>query len=139
VVLGLTLAIVLSSASQLCWKYATMGIPEGTGTLQTLGLTFSRPTFFIAAGLFVWQFFNWMAVLKHADLSFAQPIMAGTYIVVGAAAWLLFEETLPPHRLVGILLILSGVVFISRSPYRSAPAPQRESLESELAAEQEAM
>jgi drug/metabolite transporter (DMT)-like permease len=119
VIFGLAMAILLCSASQLCWKYATTGIPAGTSAYQTLVITFSRPTFWVAAALYVWQFFNWMMVLRYADLSFAQPITAGTYVVVGGAAWLLFGETLPPHRLLGIGLILAGVVQISRSPHRS--------------------
>ena len=42
-------------------------------------------------------------------------------MVVGAAAWLLFGESLPPHRLIGIGLILSGVVLISSAPLQVAP------------------
>ena len=122
---GLLLAIVLCSASQLCWKQATTQVPGGAGVLQTLRLTALEPMFWIAAALYVWQFFNWMRVLRYADLSFAQPITAGTYVVVGAAAWLLFDESLPPHRLMGIGLILAGVVLISSSPHKSAAAPEK--------------
>lgn len=121
VYLGLALAIVLCSASQLCWKYATLGVPLDASAAHTLAITVSRPTFWIAAGLYIWQFFNWMVVLKHADLSFAQPITAGTYVIVGLFAWLLFGESVPLHRIVGLLLILGGVVLISQSPHRSTP------------------
>ena len=117
VFLGLGLAMVLGSASQLCWKSATIGVPADAAALSTLRITFSHPMFWAAAALYIWQFFNWMMVLKHADLSFAQPIMAGTYVVVGPAAWLVFGESLPPHRLVGTLMILMGVYLISRSPH----------------------
>jgi len=125
VAVGLAMAIVLCSASHLCWKYATTDIPATATAFQTLKTTFLRPVFWCAAGLYVWQFFNWMAVLKHADLSFAQPIMAVTYVVVGAAAWLVFGESLPPHRVLGILMILAGVYLISRSPHQSEPPMKR--------------
>ena len=124
VITGLMLAILLCSASQLCWKQATMGVPKDSAMLLTLRLTALAPMFWIAVALYVWQFFNWMRVLKYADLSFAQPITAGTYVVVGAAAWLLFEENLPPHRLMGIGLILAGVVVISSSPHKSGHGPK---------------
>ena len=127
---GLLLAIVLCSASQLCWKQATSQVPRGTAVLQTLRLTALEPMFWIAAALYVWQFFNWMRVLRYADLSFAQPIMAGTYVVVGAAAWLLFGESLPPHRFIGIGLILTGVVLISSSPHKSVAGPEKLARES---------
>jgi drug/metabolite transporter (DMT)-like permease len=119
VIFGLTMAIVLCSISQLCWKSATTGVPADSSALHTLLITFSRPVFWIAAVLYVWQFFNWMMVLKYADLSYAQPITAGSYVVVGVAAWLIFDETLPPHRLIGTGLILAGVILISQSPHRS--------------------
>lgn len=121
VIFGLAMAIGLCSVSQLCWKYATTGVPADATAFQTLLITFTRPTFWIAAGLYTWQFFNWMMVLKYADLSFAQPITAGSYVVVGVAAWLIFGESLPPHRLVGTGLILAGVILISQSPHRSVP------------------
>lgn len=123
VLFGLALAIILSSASQLCWKTATMGVPANSAALATLQITFANPWFWAAAALYIWQFFNWMMVLKHADLSFAQPIMAGTYVAVGAAAWLVFGESLPPHRLAGTLMILAGVYLISRSPHCSTKHP----------------
>ena len=121
VIYGLTMAILLCSVSQLCWKYATTHVPADSTALHTLLITFSRPSFWIAAGLYIWQFFNWMMVLKYADLSFAQPITAGTYVVVGIATWLLFGESLPPHRLIGTGLILAGVILISQSAHRAAP------------------
>jgi drug/metabolite transporter (DMT)-like permease len=124
VYIGLALAILLCSASQLCWKYATTGVPSDSSVGKTLAITVSRPSFWIAAGLYVWQFFNWMVVLKYADLSFAQPITAGTYVVVGLAAWGLFGESVPPHRMLGLGLILGGVALISQSPH-STGAPGR--------------
>ncbi len=121
VIFGLTMAIALCSISQLCWKYATTGVPADSTAFHTLLITFTRASFWIAAGLYIWQFFNWMMVLKYADLSFAQPITAGSYVVVGVASWLIFGEALPPHRLVGTGLILAGVILISQSAHRSAP------------------
>lgn len=126
VIFGLTMAIVLGSVSQLLWKYAATDVPAGATAFDTLTVTFSRPSFWAAAGLYVWQFFNWMMVLKYADLSYAQPITAGTYVVVGAAAWALFGEVMPVHRMVGTGLILAGVVLISQSPHRSVPRRHEE-------------
>lgn len=120
---GLGMAIVLCSASQLCWKSATARIAPDATALQTIEQTFLRPTFWVACSLYIWQFFNWMMVLKHADLSFAQPITAGSYVAVGLAAWLVFKEPMPPQRWAGIALILLGVFFISRSPHNSKMVP----------------
>lgn len=126
VYMGLALAILLCSTSQVCWKYATSGIANDATAIQVLLATCSRPIFWVACGLYIWQFFNWMVVLKHADLSFAQPITAVSYVAVGLSAWLIFKEPMPPQKIAGISLILLGVYFISRTPhktYRPKPAP----------------
>ena len=87
--------------------------------------TMIQPQFLIAIGLYVLQFFNWMSVLKHADLSYAQPITAASYVTVGIVAWWQFGETLPPHHLLGIGLILLGVYFISRTSHRAVKRQPR--------------
>ncbi len=125
---GLATAIVLGTASQILWKYAAQNgakaAPSGSA-LQVMAQTMIQPLFLVAIGLYVLQFFNWMSVLKHADLSYAQPITAASYVTVGLMAWWQFGESLPPHRLIGIGLILLGVYFISRTSHRSVkPQPR---------------
>ena len=125
---GLATAIALGTASQILWKYAARNgeaaAPSGTA-LQIMAQTMVQPLFLVAIGLYVLQFFNWMSILKHADLSYAQPITAASYVTVGLVAWWQFGESLPPHRLLGIGLILLGVYFISRTPHRAVKREPR--------------
>ena len=69
---------------------------------------------------FLLQFFNWMIVLAHADLSYAQPITALSYVTVSVASMAIFHEYLSPLRLVGLAMILIGVWVISRTNLRTA-------------------
>jgi len=83
---------------------------------------------------FFLQFFNWMIVLAHADLSYAQPITALSYVTVSAASMAIFHEYLSPLRLVGLAMILIGVWVISRTNFRTArmfPARHDEPFQSE--------
>ncbi len=117
--LGLSLAIFMVTASQLCWKAATLAAGHPTGVWATLIGTFRQPLFLAAIVLYLLQFFNWMWVLSNADLSYAQPITALSYVTITAMAKFWFNEALPPQRLAGIALILAGVWFISRTGHRT--------------------
>ena len=117
--LGLALAIALDTAAQLCWKFSVGQAPDTIGLWQSVIATFSEPLFQVALLLFVLQFFNWMVVLAHADLSYAQPITALSYVTVSGASTALFHERLPLLRLIGLAMILLGVWFISRTSHRT--------------------
>jgi drug/metabolite transporter (DMT)-like permease len=60
-----------------------------------------------------------MAVLRKADLSYAQPITSLSLISVTAVSFSLFHERVSPQRIAGMLLILSGVWFISMTGHRT--------------------
>jgi len=127
---GLALAITLDTAAQLCWKAATLDVPASASNWQTLLLTFRQPLFHVTVLLFVLMFFNWMIVLSNADLSYAQPITALSYITVSAVAVIWFGENIPPQCMIGIMIILTGVWFISSTSHRTViPGSQSQSVQ----------
>lgn len=73
----------------------------------------------LVAVFFVAQLWNWLRVLQIADLSYAQPITALSYITVLGLSALWFGEHIDALKVVGIVLILAGVWFISRGPHHS--------------------
>jgi len=121
--MGLALTIALDTAAQLCWKAAASHAPESSGMLHILAATFRQPLFFVTIALFICMFFNWMAVLSKADLSYAKPITALSCVTVSITAALWFNEELPLHRMAGIVMILCGVWFISSTRHRTTAAP----------------
>ena len=112
---GLALAILLDTVVQFTWKRAAGTVPDSTGALQTLLLIIHQPLFQFTVVLWVCQFVNWMLVLGHADLSFAQPITALSYVTVAMVGWLGLHENIPPMRVAGIALIVAGVWQMSRT------------------------
>ncbi|MBI5920557.1 MAG: 4-amino-4-deoxy-L-arabinose transferase [Betaproteobacteria bacterium] len=114
--LALAFTIVLDTLAQLLWKHAVEGLPDNAPLQTTLLAVFSQPWFAVVIGLFLVQLWNWLGVLKHADLSFAQPITSISYLTVSVASWWLFGEAIGPVKTTGILLILAGVWLTSQGP-----------------------
>ena len=55
-----------------------------------------------------------MAVLRRYDLSLAYPLTAISFIISLFAGALIFHETIPVTRWIGVILVMVGVFFISR-------------------------
>jgi drug/metabolite transporter (DMT)-like permease len=64
-----------------------------------------------------------MRVLARADLSFAQPITALSYITVLVLSRLALHEKVSLPKILGTALILLGVFLISQTPYRTTRPP----------------
>ena len=131
---GLLIAVALDAPVQLIWKalmikYGDPGrAPRETFTPDLLGAWhqvrwFTREvrTYGLFL-LFACQFLDWIYVLGNADLSFAQPFTALSYVVVSGGAVAFFHESLTPFRVIGIGLILAGVVLVGSSDAKAGPA-----------------
>jgi drug/metabolite transporter (DMT)-like permease len=118
--LALTMTIAMDTIVQLCWKFAVGQVPDTIGLWQSFVSILHEPLFHVALLVFFLQFFNWMIVLAHADLSYAQPITALSYVTVSGASMAIFHEHLSPLRVVGLAMILLGVWVISRTTLRTA-------------------
>jgi len=59
------------------------------------------------------SFVLWLNVLTHVPLSKAFPITAVAYIAIELMSWTLFKEPVLPLQIIGSVLILAGVWFIS--------------------------
>jgi drug/metabolite transporter (DMT)-like permease len=125
--IGLAIAVFLDAPVQLLWKslmerYGGAGGSSGAAVLHQIRWFILQPRVWLLLALFASQFLNWMWVLGQADLSFAQPFTALSYLTVSAgAAWVLHEH-LSIWRIAGIALILCGVILIGSTPHLT-PSP----------------
>lgn len=73
------------------------------------------------AGLAVYlvNFFIWIVVLYKVDLSIAMPVGSTSYIFVPLAAVFFLGEQVSLVRWLGILCIVLGIHFVSRSKKRN--------------------
>ncbi len=72
---------------------------------------------FILAGLlcYVVSVVVWLMVLSRVEVSFAYPLLSVGYIVNAVAGYYLFQENLSATRITGIVIIIVGVYFVTRS------------------------
>ncbi|OQX60386.1 MAG: hypothetical protein B5M52_00220 [Helicobacteraceae bacterium 4484_230] len=67
---------------------------------------------FLAA--FIASFF-WMAAMTKFDISYAYPFMSAAFVLVLILSVFLFQEPVSWQKIIGLLLIVSGIVITSRS------------------------
>ena len=57
----------------------------------------------------------WLGVLAREEVSYAYPLSALGYIIVLLGSYLFFHEQISLSRIIGILLLLLGMIFIEYS------------------------
>ena len=112
--IGLALATILDTAGQLLWKFCVASLPNTSGLWQTAEAVLRQPLFILLAGIFLCQLVNWMKVLEHADLSFAQPITSLSYVTVCVLSAILFGEHIGIAKTAGVVCVLGGVWLVSQ-------------------------
>jgi drug/metabolite transporter (DMT)-like permease len=117
VILGLVAAVALDTVLQVLWKTAAVKLPADDESVMALLAVFREPLFLVVLCIMLLQLANWMAVLTHADLSFAQPFTALSYVSVGAISAVFLGETIDAQQLLGVGFVLAGVYFISQTDH----------------------
>lgn len=79
------------------------------------------PTILLGIALLATYFFLWLAVLSWAELSFALPLTAITYVMTAFLAKQMLAEHISPLRWGGTLLISMGIILITLSGRISQP------------------
>ncbi len=113
--IGLLAAVTFDTLLQLTWKTAVLETPADVSPLATLGSVFANPLFIGVITLMTLQFFNWLAVLSQADLSYAKPIAALSYASVPIFSVLMLNETVDGVQIAGLAFVIAGVWFISQT------------------------
>jgi len=132
----LTSSIVLSAVGQLCMKAGMQGLRESPVALEATWSALrmlQEPLLFAAGGLLAYaiSMLAWLAVLVRYPLSYAYPFLSLSYVLVylGATHWSRLMETATPLRTAGTLLILLGVILVSRTEWprgsKGVPGPGR--------------
>ncbi len=83
--------------------------------LENMCQLLSTPTIIIGIFLYLAVTPAFMYLLDHFELSYFYPWTAIMYVFAFIAAVVIFKETLNPARLAGSIIIVVGVIVISRS------------------------
>lgn len=74
---------------------------------------------FVISGLiaaFIASLF-WMMAMTKFEISYAYPFMGLTYVIVFGLAIFLFGEAFTIYKCAGILLIIAGIIVLSRTAH----------------------
>jgi multidrug transporter EmrE-like cation transporter len=110
----------LNAAAQLLLKTATKPLAHFT-TFNTdilgssIGILFRSLPFWSGMLCYAASVCVWVAALSKAPVSTAYPMLSLGYVVVAAASVAWLGETLTPGKILGIALICTGVVLVSRN------------------------
>lgn len=119
-----SLIIGLMLINVMLGTFGQVLLKSGINVVHKLG-PLSLPNFFLQSflsplvlgGLILYliSLFLWLIVLSKADLSFAYPLISISYILVIIFSGVFLHEVIGPARVIGALLIIAGVFFITRS------------------------
>lgn len=113
------LSTVCGVTGQLLLKKAMLGIgvltPSASALLPIAMRIAMSPMVIFGLGCYVLGSFFWLIALSRTQLSFAYPFVGLSFILVFAASWYFYGESINTWRLAGMAAILIGVLFVSRS------------------------
>jgi drug/metabolite transporter (DMT)-like permease len=110
---GWALFIALETTIQVVFKIAGGGLDASQGVAALALHALTTPIVLLGFALYFCGFLLWMTLLKSLDLGRAFPMTAMVYVATLAAAVVFFHERPNAVRLLGILVIMTGVVLLA--------------------------
>lgn len=116
VFLVLLAAILCSVVGQFSLKAGAKILgPIGAANLVEKVIAMATQPLIIAGlGLYAISSIGFIVVLSRANISIVSPLLSISYLFTVLGGKIVFNEPLPPLRLVGVGLIMTGVIFVLR-------------------------
>ncbi len=111
-VLGGALGQILLKKGMSSMGPLTLSLEKAPSILWKMG---TNPYVFVGLGIYVMGTVFWLAALSRVDLSYAYPFASLSYVVMLIGSWLVFDENISLLRITGSVVIIIGVLLISRS------------------------
>lgn len=77
--------------------------------------SFLTPEVVFGICLYSISMFMWLVILSKANLSFAYPVVAISYVLILISSVVFLHETVTPIRIIGVAVIILGVGLISQT------------------------
>lgn len=112
-------SILLASIGQIVLKLGAnqlRGIKLSLSTIPQVCVNFyTNVPILTGMAFYVISSFLWILALTKAELSFAYPMVAFSYVIVSLFSWIIFKDHLNVTRLLALGIIIVGVILLSRS------------------------
>ena len=105
---------LLLASGQVCFKLAVEKINKFQFTRVYFADMLTNWWLLASGILLISATILWAFILKHYPFSVAYPITAFAYVFGMIAAILIFNETIPFTRWIGVALIIFGAFFIAK-------------------------
>ena len=122
----MNIAVIYILISVLGGALGQILLKKGMSSMGPLTLSFdhivpilwkmaTNPYVVVGLGIYVMGTVFWLTALSRVDLSYAYPFASLSYVIMLFASWWLFDENISPLRIIGSVVIIIGVILISRS------------------------
>ena len=95
-------------------QVGSIGTINWAKPLALFGPIFAQPLVWLGLGFYGASSLLWLIVLSRFDLSYAYPMLASMYVILPVLSRLFLDESIPPLRWLGMVIVLVGVVLVSR-------------------------
>ena len=108
-------ALIMVAGSVLLGAIAQIALKHGVSSTSR-GISLAGRQ--ISSGVMVWGICFvaatalWLGALRHADISYAYPLLGAGYVLVTVFAALLLRERVSRLRWLAILIITAGVIMV---------------------------
>ncbi|MCL5958068.1 MAG: EamA family transporter [Chloroflexi bacterium] len=115
----IVVTVVLNVVGQMAMKRgmnAVGAISLDVNKLPAVALrTFTEPYVLLGIAAYGLSSVFWLVILSRVDLSYAYPALSLGYVLIVIISWLLLNESVSASRLIGVLVVCSGVLLVARS------------------------
>lgn len=114
---------LLLLAAILCGVVGQFSLKAGAKILGPIGAAnlvekitamATQPLIIAGLSLYAISSIGFIVVLSRANISIVSPLLSISYLFTVLGGKIVFNEPLPPLRLVGVGLIMTGVIFVLR-------------------------
>jgi len=116
----LLVAIALGAMGQVLLKSGLRELGEQPSPLTVLKSIVANRLVFSGFACYGLSSLLYIVALSRLDLSYAYPLIAISYVMVAVLAWRFLHETIPPLRIVGLVVVMAGVIILALSHVRPA-------------------
>jgi multidrug transporter EmrE-like cation transporter len=112
------ISVILGAIGQLLLKLGANHLQGFTLSYNRLAHSFflmlKSPAILLGIVFFLTSFVLWVKVLTKTELSYAYPMVSLGYIVIVVVSHFLFNESFTLHKIIGIVVIITGVIIINK-------------------------
>ena len=83
--------------------------------IQNVLKAFVSPYILVGILSYLLSMILWLIILSRVELSFAYPMVSAGYIIVIVFSYFILHENISLLRLIGVIMVCMGILFIARS------------------------